>query len=339
MYFDWLRVYATIMVVTIHVAANYIGINYLEGKTAWISANFYESLARSSVPLFVMISGALLLSSKQEINYPQFLKKRVSKILIPLVAWSFIYYCYQVFVRKWIEEFSFTEFITKFLNADISVHFWFMYMILGLYLTTPIIKVFIQNARRKDIEYFLLLWFYASVIVKFMKYHFDLAFNVELFHVTNYIGYFVLGYYLATFPMNVWWTRIGYAMALLGFSSTFFLTHYFTVAQEGVPQLFWYEYHAPSVLLAAAGVFLVFKHLFAKRKIGPVLNVANKLSFGIYLLHILVMFSLMNTRLMRIVDAQHPLLAIPAEVFIVIVISAAISYVISKIPVVKNLIP
>lgn len=339
LYFDWLRVYATILVVTIHVAANYIGLNYTEGRAAWLSANFYESIARSSVPLFVMISGALLLSNKKDIDYPFFLKKRVSKILIPLVAWSFIYYCYQVFVRQWIEEFSIKDFITLFLNNEISVHFWFMYMILGLYFATPIVKIFIQNARRKDIEYFLMLWFYASFVVKFMDFHYDLAFNIELFHVTNYVGYFVLGYYLANFPQHVWWTRIGYAFALIGFSSTFFLTYYFTAAHQGEPQLFWYEYHSPNVLLASIGVFLVFKHLFANRKIGPVLGAANKLSFGIYLLHILVMFMLMNTFVMRVIDNQHALLAIPAEVFLVVVVSAIISFVISKIPIVKNLIP
>lgn len=339
LYFDWLRVYATILVVTIHVAANYIGLNYTDGRAAWLSANFYEAIARSSVPLFVMISGALLLSNKKDIDYSFFLKKRVSKILIPLVAWSFIYYCYQVFVRQWIEEFSITEFIKLFLNNDISVHFWFMYMILGLYFTTPIVKIFIQHARRKDVEYFLLLWFYASVIVKFMEFHYELAFNIELFHVTNYIGYFVLGYYLATYPQNVWWTRIGYAFALIGFVSTFFLTYYFTVSHQGEPQLFWYEYHSPNVVLAAIGVFLIFKHLFSKRKIGPILGAANNLSFGIYLLHILVMFMLMNTFVMRVIDNQHALLAIPAEVFLVMLISAIISFVISKIPIVKNLIP
>jgi surface polysaccharide O-acyltransferase-like enzyme len=339
LYFDWLRVYATIMVVTIHVAANYVGLNYTEGRAAWLSANFYESIARSSVPLFVMISGALLLSGKQEINYSHFLRKRVSKILIPLVAWSFIYYCYQVFVREWIESFSLTEFIKLFLNNEISVHFWFMYMILGLYLTTPIVKIFIQHARREDVEYFLLLWFYASVIVKLMQFHYELSFNVELYHVTNYVGYFVLGYYLANYPQHVWWTRIGYAFALIGISSTFFLTYYFTLSHQGEPQLFWYEYHSPNVLLATVGVFLVFKHLFSKRKIGSVLGIANNLSFGIYLLHILVMFALMDTFVMRVIDRQHPLLAIPAEVLIVILVSGAISFIISKIPVLKKLIP
>lgn len=339
LYFDWLRVYATILVVTIHVASNYIGATISEGPLAWQSANFYESIARSSVPLFVMISGALMLSNSKEVNYSFFLRKRVSKILIPLVLWSFIYYCYQVFIRQWIEEFSIIEFFKLFLNNEISVHFWFMYMILGLYFAAPIVKIFIQHARRKDIEYFLLLWIYASIVVEFTQFHFDLSFNIELFYVTKYIGYFVLGYYLATYPQNVWWTRIGYALALTGFVSTFFLTYYYTMNQEGVTQLFWYEYHSPNVVIAAIGVFLIFKHLFSPKKIGLILGTVNNLSFGIYLLHILVMFILLNTFVMRVIDNQHPLIAIPAEVLLVLLISGIISFVISKLPILKHLIP
>ena len=143
-YLDWLRVVATFMVVTIHVSAGIIGINYHDAPTTWLGANFYESLSRSSVPLFVMISGALLLGDQREISYSHFLSKRVSKIFIPLVSWSLIYYIYQVF-DHWYPVFSVKQFISLFLTNGISVHFWFMYMILGIYLTTPIVKIFIQS--------------------------------------------------------------------------------------------------------------------------------------------------------------------------------------------------
>ena len=61
LYLDWLRMFATFMVVTIHVSAPYVGTPYYDAPTNWLGANFYESISRASVPLFVMISGALLL--------------------------------------------------------------------------------------------------------------------------------------------------------------------------------------------------------------------------------------------------------------------------------------
>ena len=72
-YLDWLRLFATFMVVTIHVSAPYVGIPYYDAPTSWLGANFYEAISRASVPLFVMISGALLLSDGREVSYKAFL--------------------------------------------------------------------------------------------------------------------------------------------------------------------------------------------------------------------------------------------------------------------------
>ena len=200
------QMFATFMVVTIHISAPIVGIPYYDAPTNWLGANFYESISRASVPLFVMISGALLLSDRREYSYKAFLTKRVSKIFIPLLCWSFIYYSYQV-IDNWYPSFSIKQFISMFLSDSISIHFWFMYMILGIYLTTPIIKIFINHAKKQDIEYFLILWFYVSFIVKIMVKYIGLSFNIELFHVTNYIGFFVLGYYLSHFDMEKNWRK------------------------------------------------------------------------------------------------------------------------------------
>lgn len=64
-YMDWLRVVATIAVVTIHVAAGYVSTLDSNNVSRWLAGNFYDSLSRASVPIFVMISGALLLKGKK----------------------------------------------------------------------------------------------------------------------------------------------------------------------------------------------------------------------------------------------------------------------------------
>ena len=56
MYFDWLRVLATFGVMVLHVAAQNwlsVGIESFE----WNAFNFYDSLERWTVPVFVMVSG------------------------------------------------------------------------------------------------------------------------------------------------------------------------------------------------------------------------------------------------------------------------------------------
>ena len=337
-YLDWMRIFATFMVVTIHVSAPIIGTPYYDAPTNWLSANLYESISRASVPLFVMISGALLLGDQRDISYKAFLTKRVSKIFIPLVSWSFIYYLYQV-IDHWYPTFSIKQFISMFLSDSISNHFWFMYMILGIYLTTPIIKIFITHAKKRDIKYFLILWFYVSFIVKIMMNYFGLSFHIELFHVTNYIGFYVLGYYLSHFD----WKRIGGKMSVLmtciGMSLTFFLTYYFTLRDEGIFHDFWYNYHTFGVLLSAIGIFIMCKHYLSNIKLGTLLNTFNSMSFGIYLVHILVMWIFADSVINPLQALFHPILSIPLTVIFVVIVSSALTFVISKIPIVGKLIP
>ena len=338
LYLDWLRMFATFMVVTIHVSAPYVGTPYYDAPTNWLGANFYESISRASVPLFVMISGALLLGDGREISYKAFLTKRVSKIFVPLLCWSFIYYIYQV-IDHWYPSFSIKQFISMFLSDSLSMHFWFMYMILGIYLTTPIIKIFIRHAKKRDIEYFLILWFYVSFIVKIMVKYIGLSFNIELFHVTNYIGFFVLGYYLSHFE----WKRIGGKMSVLitviGMSLTFSLTYFFTIRYGGIFHDFWYNYHTFGVLLSAIGIFLMCKHYLSKIKLGGVFNSLNRLSFGIYLVHILVMWIFADAVINRLQVLFHPIVSIPLTVIFVVAVSSLVTLIISKIPIVKKLIP
>lgn len=93
-YMDWLRVLATIAVVTIHVSAGYVSMLDASNVSRWMAGNFYDSFSRASVPIFVMISGALLLRGAKDSSIGEFLKKRASKVIIPFIGWSAIFYIY-----------------------------------------------------------------------------------------------------------------------------------------------------------------------------------------------------------------------------------------------------
>ncbi|MFE7060657.1 acyltransferase [Sutcliffiella sp. NPDC057660] len=341
-YLDWLRVIATVMVVVIHISAGMISINYFDGRSSWLATNFYEAISRMSVPLFVMISGALLLNNQREIKYRSFLNKTLSKIFIPLLGWSIIYYMYQVYVANWYANFSVKEFFQLFLANNISVHFWFMYMILGLYLTVPVIKIYIRGAEKKDLQYFLLLWLYASVLVKFTKFYFGYSLNLELFHVTNYIGYFILGYYLSTLQLKKAYIKEAFIIMFIGMSATFLLTYFSTVNNNGQLQEFWYEYLSPNVLLSAVGSFWLIKGIAStlKKQTLPLgLNLISTFSFGIYLVHMLVIMVFADSVIPFLRNTFHSAVSVPLITIFVLIVSVIITYVFSKIPVIKRFVP
>ena len=118
---------------------------------------------------------------------------------------------------------------------------------------------------KREIEYFLILWLYASVIVKLVNYYYPINFNIELFYVTNYVGYFLLGYYLSNYDI----AKNGETYLILGnfrFIGTFFITYYYTVKANGQLDQYWYEYFAPGVVLMAIGLFVFLNTLSKIRK-------------------------------------------------------------------------
>ena len=336
-FLDWLRILAIVAVLTIHISSGYVLTNFYSSPSSWLAGNFYESLVRWCVPIFVMITGALLLNDPKEYSYKFFLIKRVGKVFTPLLGWSIIYYLY--FVFKGEMDFSITEFIRKFSTNGISIHFWYIYMLLGLYLVTPLLKILLKRATKKDITYFLLLWLYASVISRLIKHIYGFSFEIELHFVTEYIGYYLLGYYLVKYHLPWIIRKIIYIFAFIGIIATFILTYYSTVKAEGILEEFWYDYHSPTVLLVSIGLFTFFKH--KKFEIGyslPFLPyVINKTNFGIYLVHLLVMHIFENELPMLWLNV-HSSIAIPYRVALTMALSILIVTIIKKIPLLKKLV-
>src|SRR5437773_8796972 len=87
---DLIRVCALLAVIVLHVAA--VPVTHFRELPLhdWWWANAYDSLARPCIPLFVMLSGALLLTPR-DWHACTFARRRAGKVVIPFVAWSGIY--------------------------------------------------------------------------------------------------------------------------------------------------------------------------------------------------------------------------------------------------------
>lgn len=224
-----------------------------------------------------MVSGALLL--KVNVGRPyetrNFLRRRFTKILIPLVFWSFV---------GWgVEQYGID-------NTELSI-LWFMYCLAGMYLLTPILSRWLSVASIKEVEFYLVLWL-ATLCVPFVKLFTPVneSDTSWLYYFHGYVGYYVLGFYLQNYLEQ----RMS-AGGIIMFSVVFVcvsvvLPIVLLVLNVEVDfySLFWYL--SITVALQCVVWWSVVKRLMK--------NVANlprfvvelsKLSFGIYLIHILVM--------------------------------------------------
>ncbi|MFJ7728356.1 acyltransferase [Neobacillus sp. NPDC097160] len=338
-YLDWLRVLATIAVVTIHVTAGSVSKIQPGQHISWLEANLFETLSRWSVPGFVMISGALLLQDQRMLTLTEFLKKRASKVVIPFIVWSIFFYIYGAYIGYFPA--SIKSGIKLFITNGISYHLWFLYMIVGIYLITPLLQIFVRQASKQHIQYFLLLWLYASVATRLSDFLIGVRFSIELFFVTDYVGYFLLGYFLSHFEVPKRWRVISYIGACLGFIGTFWGTYYYTLKGNGILNENWYSYFSPTVLLFTIGIFVWFRYHFQEsvQPLPLLLRGINQASLGIYIFH----FWLMNNFLWKVypqVGAHfHPIIALPINLLITVILSTVLTLILKKIPLVKKLVP
>lgn len=255
--------------------------------------------------------------------------------MIPLFVWSIVYY-FAVVYGLHEKPLSFTQFITDFLNNDIINHLWFLYILLGLYLLTPILKIIVGNTPKNLLIYFLILWFITNSIFGLINHLFDLNIYFDL-AIDDYVGYYILGYLLRTNTFSKKFHYIMYSLAVFGILMTFFGT-YIDTTNAGKFSGYYYKYLTPNVVLTSMGVFLFIKNLKVDNlKINPLIQFISSKTFGIYLIHILVLGGLTTFG----IDYQisHPIISIPIVALLIFVISLIAVTIMQKIPFVKNIVP
>lgn len=339
-YFDYLRAFAIIGVIIIHVSAIVVGDYASYSTNQWLTGTFYNSLFRWSVPIFIMVSGSLLLNEFKKDSIFSFYKKRALKVVIPLIFWGIIYFIYKY--RFQLETITFETFLSSFLKGPIYYPLWFLYMIIFLYLFTPFIKKVVNNASRIHIKWFLIIWFtlislYNTVCFSLDKINFyttEIPVYIGQFAAGFlYTGYYILGYYLTKFDL-----KSSKSLNLIGLICLF-ITFYGTYLISAPNNLFgsyFVNYLNFNTVLVSIMVFLYFKDKNLKSNV--IINSISKYSFGIYLIHVIIMeFIFINLK----VDfhLKQPIFYMPFYSLLVLLLSLVFSYLISKIPVIKRIMP
>lgn len=274
-YLDIIRVLACIMVITMHAPIPGIG---AEKHGAFLVLISY--LTVPSVPLFFMVSGALLLPCKKGITAVNYLKKRIRKVVGPTIVFSLLY----MIVDESINCISVLSIPFSTQGHGIL---WFMYTLIGLYLLVPIISPWIRQTSKKELEMYLLLW----VITQCYPYlSLCLEINISstgiLYYFTGYVGYFLLGYYLNRYPISF---KLLSPLAILMLPLPL-LNKIFDWDLDFY-SAFWYL--STPVTIMTATWFIGLKRLCEAFVFNIRLSTISNLSFGIYLIHIFIMRTLL----------------------------------------------
>lgn len=286
-YISNLRVLATFSVILLHTAADFVLLFGEIPENLWNIANLFDSISRFCVPVFVMISGAVLLGKDEDLVV--FIRKRLNRIILPFLFWSIVYVIYNN--HGWIFSYSMLSTL-KLTTIEVfkgaAVHLWYLFMIIGIYLFIPIIRKWTVKFQKNEIRFFLALWL-VTVLVSFFNVELLKKFN--LIYFSGFLGYLILGFYLDKITLvNIrFWLWISLALIVTGILVTFIFTYRESLnSNEFVGK--YYGYLSPNVILTATGVFLLFRLRFTRTN-NMVLNM-DKHSFGVYFIHIIVLLTL-----------------------------------------------
>ena len=207
-YLDILRVIACLLVILIHTPIRQYGTYY---NTPSVAGAVYTVLVAVNCNLFFMITGALLLPVTM--TGRRFVKRRLSVILPPLVVWTVVYLLEHAFLLH-----NFTpRLLTSILFHPVEGLLWYVYVLLVIYVTLPLVSRCIDAIGKRGVEVVLVLW----VLSSFIPYQHGVFMEASQYShnmfgaFANYYGYVLLGYYLHRYGLPVFTRKHGWKWALL----------------------------------------------------------------------------------------------------------------------------
>ena len=285
-----------------------------------------EILGLIGVPLFFMISGALLLNRDYSIGL--FLKKRFSRILYPFFFWISItlllgFFVFNIDINSSIE-----------ILFGINKYTWFIYALIAIYLSIPVLRPFIKKYGQQGLIYYLIIWLITIVLNTL---NIEIFPSLQLIYFTGFLGYCILGCLLANYEFKL--NKKGLIiLSLLVFICFAAIRYYFECKSI---HLLGGNYLNVLVVLMSASIFLFFRsvseyHLeFSKSTIftklrelyEKMINSLSLLSYSIYFTHIIVLLFL----------ATLPIYSYKLFFILTIILSWMLSFVVSKIPIINKI--
>lgn len=339
-YFDILNILAIIAVVSMHCN------NIVHGNPmirAWNSSLFVDCIFYWAVPIFLMISGATLIKYRERYDTKTFFKKRFLKVLIPFVFWAIVMVIWKINTLQLDSNqfLNIKQWINAIFNNQEEYTYYFMFDILGIYLTMPLLSLLAKEENRTTLWFTVLLYFIFNATLTNILPLMGITYNNSLtVQVGGYVIYVLLGYLLSTQDLTKKQKIILYISAIAGMIYRYVITFVLSKQSGQVEKIVWGYCSWHCVLLASA-VFVFVKGL----KINNIIKNNSKLtkiiaeiascSFGIYLIHQIIMYYIIKLLNIDVVTVQWRTMGIIATYLC----SLIIVFILKKIPIARKLVP
>jgi len=285
---DFARVAGMLAVVTVHVISPAMLHDVTDKNSgAWWTAAGINALTRFCVPIFILISGALLLAPRAGMPVRTFYRRRLRRVGIPLAAWSAFYLGLRAFTAP--EGLTLRQGAIDLATGKPYYHLYFLFVLAGLYVITPFLRLVVLNARPRMVGLFAAVLLAIGVADQALSMLLKTGQTNAVTQFLPYAGYFVAGWYLQQLPLTRRLVRgaavavvAGVALTTVGTWALMNLTPWADAYEYFVMPL------SPSALMLALGAFVLFRSLAESMPSltgSTVVRRLSELSFGVYLVH------------------------------------------------------
>lgn len=319
---DVIRATAAFMVVVLHVAAG----GFYRFDSGWVAINLYDAFVRVAVPLFLMVSGVLLLARREPLG--DFLTNRAARILPAFVFWSLVYAAIQAGGVPDV-----TDFLKRLASGPIEYHLWYFYALFGIYAFVPVMRVIHKHASVSERVLYLSLWAFVACLWPATATHFRLEYPlIDTFWLHSFAGlgvYVLLGATLHQLGLHRRFPIAGGVLFLVSSLAVAWITYSRAVA-AGQPDEVFYSYLSPFVLTGAIGAFL-FLGSFESRdgRIPAFVRLVSQHSLGIYCSHV-IFIELARSRLGLSLESGSPWWTVPLTSVCVFLLALGTSVLLGK---------
>jgi len=280
--YDVLRVAACLAVILLHLAATIVMEHELLGSLHWHLSNALDAATRWCVPVFVMLSGALLLDPQKHASLREFWTKRMSRLLPAMIAWPTIYVAWRALY--WHEPLTLEIVAHDMAVGRPYVHLYFLFIIAGLYLVTPFLATALGALSLPQLRHLILIMAGLAMGANLLDFLASSAFTMFV----PYLTYYLAGWYCARLLQDrpgAAATAFGLAAGLItGFTALLVSTRGF----DDRWAFYFYEDFSPTVMVMAVSLFLLTLQGTISPRVESIAQKLAPLTLGVYVAHPIV---------------------------------------------------
>lgn len=352
-YIEVIRIIACLCVIFTHTMERgyFLFSVFPENSLRYWAYMMLSVFVKAAVPMFFLISGVLLIAKEEAIR--SLYKKRVLKIFVVLILFSFLYYCRYIVYD--ISNFSIRNFFYELSISNWNFTYWYLYAFLAFLIGLPFLRILAKNMQKKEFCYlFLLILIYKAVIpiIEYVLWKGSESFNSSirtLWINADIFIYPILGYYLE-YKVDVKtvkkWIVPLWLINIVTIGMTCLITYYKIKVTGECSENQSQTFFSCFSMINVATVYLSVKYWMGNIKMPGRLEKMicsfGEATFGIYLLHLLFLQQLpVIPKVWRVLEkilGPNSLLSALIVCVIVMGLSYLVTLIMKKMPIMKKLV-